>query len=650
MIWKLLGKHYGNKRDFKRAAKYLYKAKGSLTSVEEIQMLAESLHNIGESDKAIAYLSEMIAQYPDSSSLYERRAHILREMYREEESVADLDKAIQIDDSNYIVWYTRALAYKDLGKYEEAIRDFKESIQREDESTVVSTYYELGMAYYQNGQYREASENFRKTIHTPQAVPTYFYMLSKSLDAQGQTEEAIQILLEGIPMIDYYESQPDKGYGHFASISNYSYGAFKTFRRILAPTYSFRAVLFEFYRKLGDEEQAMDMINQAIGLFPGESDLYLMRGNLNLQQRMSERALEDYKEVIRLEPTLIKGYYQIAMAYRQMDREEEALNTFLELHRKEPSPVACYWLADSYYRLDRAEEALRINEQLLEMEDDDPLNYMQLGEIMIKLHRFREAEQAFGQAIEQNDHAEARYRKSFALYMQGKFEEAMAELQESEKLDPDKTQNPSYHMALGQIYKAMGDWQFAVDAYSKSIELDSEYLPSLQYRAECYLELSDFYAAVTDCSKAIRIHAEEIKLYQMRSYAYYRLQNYSLARKDIFKIIQLEPESASGYGQLGKVYYEERDYEEALTYLKKAVELDPTYASSYLYQAYIYFNRYDIDECVECIVRWALNEHAHTTLLDKRNAIEALEGFDVQTLKEALTRINEVYGEAIYLS
>lgn len=650
MIWKLIGKYYGKKRNFKQAAKFLHKGRRSLTTVSEIGMLAESLHNIGQSDKSLSYLGDMIAKYPRSSHLHERRAHILREMHREEEAIADLDIAIKLNQGRYINWYTRGLAYKDLGKYEEAVRDLKESIAREGPSTVISTYFELAMAYFQSGQYEEAVDYFEKTIRTTRAIPSYFYMLSRSLEELDRTQEAIDILTEGVSMLDYYESMPDKGYAHFAQTTNYSFGAFKTFQRMLAPTYSFRGSLSQLYIRIGNYERAEETMNQAIRLYPGESELYLRRGDFFLDLKQWEQASADYGKVIQLDSSNMKGHYQLAKVYRQMDDEENAMHIFRRLYEQKVTPATCYWLADSYFRMGQTDEALSINKRLLEIEDDDALNYMQQGEILLKLNRYHEAEQAFGKAVELNDHAEARNRKSYALYLQDKYEDAIMELQESEANDAEAVKDPFHHLALGHNYKAMGEWEFAVMSYSKAIGLYLDNKICYEYRAECYLELKQFEAAIADCSKAISMSPDSFKLYQMRGYAYYCMEDYGLARKDVLTNIALEPKSPLGYYHLGMIDYAERDYEEALNHFKRTVELDRTHANSYIYQAYIYFNRYDIDDCAQCIVQWAMTRFAEMPLDYKRTAIESLEGFDETALTEALDKLNSMYGETAYLS
>ncbi|MGV2806780.1 hypothetical protein GNF85_24935, partial [Clostridium perfringens] len=127
-------------------------------------------------------------------------------------------------------------------------RDLKESIKREDDSTVISTYYELGMTFYESGNPAEAAHYFRLSIEKPErAIPMYYYMLSVSLDLMDHVQEAVGVLQEGIQLADRYEAEADGGYALFADSTNYSYGACQTCQRQVREAYSFRKPMADLY-------------------------------------------------------------------------------------------------------------------------------------------------------------------------------------------------------------------------------------------------------------------------------------------------------------------------------------------------------------------------------------------------------------------
>ncbi|WP_235439772.1 tetratricopeptide repeat protein [Paenibacillus sp. DMB20] len=209
-MWLKLGSRYRKKQDLEKALRYMTKGRKAIVSLNDQIDYAELLHHAGQSEEAIAYLGQVIEQ-KGAARAYERRAHILRDLDREEEAILDLNEAIAINSDHYLTWYTRGIAYKDLGKYDEAVRDLKESIRREDQDTVISTYYELGMTYYENGNPAEAVQCFRESIKIPErTIPMYYFMLARCLDMTDQVQEALTALLQGVELADRYEAEPDQ--------------------------------------------------------------------------------------------------------------------------------------------------------------------------------------------------------------------------------------------------------------------------------------------------------------------------------------------------------------------------------------------------------------------------------------------------------
>lgn len=651
MLWGKIGHHYARKKKYSIAAKYLSRAKPSSLKLEQKISLAESLHYTGKSEEAASYLKEVIRDHPSIGWIHERRAHILREMYREEEAIEELDEAIRLDGDHYMNWYTRGLAHKDLGHYEEAIHDLKESIRREDASSVISTYYELAMVFYQSERYEEALPYFEKTLSSSKVIPNYYFMHAITLEELGRTPEAIDTLLKGKILLDKYRSRPDQGYAIFAETTLYSYGAFLTFQRLLEPTFAFRLTLFRLYAGAGDHDSAQAMIDEVILMFPGTAELFFQRGKWHSEQGKMEEAIRDFDECIRLEPAHVQAMLGKANTYRSRHLHTEAAGMLENIIAIDPDNVlARYWLADSLCVLEQYDQALAASEELLKLEDDDPLNYIQRGDICMGMNQPGEAELSFAQATRLEDSAKARGKRAYALYLLGRHEEALAQHQEEARLDPSLLDHPYYHAGIGHNYKALGDWEFAISEYSRAIELDAEQAEFYLCRAQCFLETEAWSRTEQDCTKGMTLQPELTDFYNMRGFAYYSLKEYERARQDVQACIALQPQVASGYYNLGRIEYAAGNPDEALAYLEQALQRNAMHALSYLYQAYIHYDNFNTDACVESIARWALYSDVHATPEAKRRAIETIDEFDEDVREQAAQHLGSFYGEAQYYS
>ena len=85
-----------------------------------------------------------------------------------ENAIRAFDKAIQLDPSFSVAYYSRGYAYGELGQHERAIQDFDKAIQLDP--GYVPAYNNRGSLYGKMRQYERAIQDFDRTI---QLHPSY---------------------------------------------------------------------------------------------------------------------------------------------------------------------------------------------------------------------------------------------------------------------------------------------------------------------------------------------------------------------------------------------------------------------------------------------------------------------------------------------
>jgi tetratricopeptide (TPR) repeat protein len=125
----------------------------------------------------------------------------------------------------------------------------------------------------------------------------------------------------------------------------------------------------------------------------------------------------------------------------------------------------------------------------------------------------------------------------------------------------------------GNADYASGNYQDAIEAYSKAIELDPECVPTYLGRGITYLSLNEFKKALADCSKAVELDPNFDLSYGFRGLAYYRMREFERAMIDYSKAIELDPNEASTHDNLAYLLYDLDRVEEAVEHWEKAVEL-----------------------------------------------------------------------------
>jgi len=108
---------------------------------------------------------------------------------RDDEAIADFDRALALNPKLYTAYYDRAIALRHKGELTRAIADFNEAIRQSP--NVHYFYLHRGQAYAANHQLNEAVADYKQALYyQPESVPT-FVALGDALMEQGRRAEAL---------------------------------------------------------------------------------------------------------------------------------------------------------------------------------------------------------------------------------------------------------------------------------------------------------------------------------------------------------------------------------------------------------------------------------------------------------------------------
>ena len=89
-------------------------------------------------------------------------------------------------------------------------------------------------------------------------------------------------------------------------------------------------------------ERAIQDYDEVIRLDPQDAATYNNRGNAYGKLGQHRRSIEDYDEAIRLDPQLAAAYYNRGTAYSQLDQAEGAIQSFDQAIRLNPEDAEAY--------------------------------------------------------------------------------------------------------------------------------------------------------------------------------------------------------------------------------------------------------------------------------------------------------------------
>ena len=146
----------------------------------------------------------------------------------------------------------------------------------------------------------------------------------------------------------------------------------------------------------------------------------------------------------------------------------------------------------------------------------------------------------------------------------------------------------------GYASDTSGNYNDAVNAYSKAIVLDPKYVEAYYKRGFAYSKLGQYQRAIKDYDEAIRLKSDDAELYVFRGGAYYFLGQHQRAIEDYTQAIRLKSDFAEAYTLRGAAYNELGQYQQAVVDHNQAIRLKPDFAGAYAARgvAYAYLGQY----------------------------------------------------------
>jgi eukaryotic-like serine/threonine-protein kinase len=149
------------------------------------------------------------------------------------------------------------------------------------------------------------------------------------------------------------------------------------------------------------------------------------------------------------------------------------------------------------------------------------------------------------------------------------------------------------HTCLGNVLKATGRYDKAVEQFQRAVDLDQNSEVAFIGLADSYQKLGNLPAAEAAYKKAISLRPNYWGVYSWLGAFYYNQARYSEAAETFRKVTELAPDNYRGYSNLGGIYLLQGRYEDAISQSKRSIDLRPTVdAYSNLGSAYFALHRF----------------------------------------------------------
>jgi tetratricopeptide (TPR) repeat protein len=134
----------------------------------------------------------------------------------------------------------------------------------------------------------------------------------------------------------------------------------------------------------------------------------------------------------------------------------------------------------------------------------------------------------------------------------------------------------------GVAYGRLNQWKEAIGDYTRAIEHDAGMAKAYNNRAAAYAQQHDYQRAIADFTKAISLDPGAALAYRNRALAYHDLGQLTQAIEDYTVAIRLEPNVFEGPFERGNAYLDLGEFQKAVADFDQAIAIDATRATAWL--------------------------------------------------------------------
>ena len=352
-----------------------------------------------------------------------------------DKAIAEFKKALPLfkEDQKQMkaeTYVTLANAYNRKGIYKAAITACKKAIEINPD--LANAHYNLGFAYREEGNDKLAKQKFAlydellkqegEYIEIPEKLTSEdiekYITLGDNFFKEGKFDESIAEYKKALEIKPRDDILNKLGQAHQQ-------------KRLAGKSEEQPAKIDTFTSKKTLDEMPRLETEQELSI----EELY-DRGISYYDKGMIDKAIEEFKEVLELDPEDVETHHHLGNAYADKEMFDEAISIYKKIVEKNPEFIDVYLsLGTLYLDMDMVDEAISLCKQAISANPDDSFLCFHLGEAYVRNEQYEEAITAFNKAISINPmDPETQYRLAESYYKTKQYDMALKHATQAEEL------------------------------------------------------------------------------------------------------------------------------------------------------------------------------------------------------------------------
>ncbi len=261
------------------------------------------------------------------------------------------------------------------------------------------------------------------------------------------------------------------------------------------------------YQRMSRVLNALRYADTWVDIQPDNPQAWYMRGGVHRQVSAWQKAVEDYRRVIELDPEREQARWWLAQGLLEIGHYQEALDHMALLNKIHPDdPDIRIRLALCHFRLNHDAEARALLDGVLAEHPDHGQALLTRGQLELKADHFADAETYLRRAARGMPYDyKAQWALGDCLRRAGKTGEAETQLDHANLLKDrrqrqgeimthlmsQRPNDPALQTELGTLYLQLGNPEVGENWLLHALRLDPNHLAALEALAEFYQQRED---------------------------------------------------------------------------------------------------------------------------------------------------------------
>ena len=425
--------------------------------------------------ESIAEFNRAIEIQPENPEAFNNLGVIFRQTGKSRDALYWLTRAIGLGNAKADIYYNLGNVHKALNNFQEAIEAYRKAIELDP--SLAAAYNNLGTLYEQTGDFPHASEILNEGLAADDNSPTLRYNLGLALQSEGKLDDAREQYQRAL------KSRP----GWTDGLNN----------------------LGIVLQKLDRHDESIQMFQEILKIEPNNATAHNNIATVLAKQGRADEAIAYYKRALSNKPDYVRAAVNLGQIMEGYRNQNESLEEVRALVAAAPDNFELrFQLVHVLVNLQRYAEAEKNLRFILSNDSSSIRAWQELGGVYTRLGKVAEAAECYIK-VQKLDPQNVEFRLELARILRElkKYDAAVAEVVRYLETDPDDFRA---RLLLGELHCLAGHPQEGVDI----LEMLKADFPE---NGSVLAALADAYRLLGDRDKAIGTADELISLQGKRA-------------------------------------------------------------------------------------------------------------------------------------